>query len=587
MPVTLQISSVGIMKKHIVLITICLLFQNLNSNAQNILIDQGVQVAGIWCFPSLEDPKAFYYLPSRARLAENNGKPKFSYMRYVDEAEESQEESANSILKATGGGILHFLILYDTPESQLEEAALELYMTTGVSDAKLKAPIIFKEGTYALVSSIIDGENTSPQRKLMARGKAPVLEGNTIAVSFELDRKHSKMLLESFKMNTPDISLVYDLTFDGLSDAYQANLEIDWQEVREHHEGSVGGSYMFIGAEAGFQIEEMMKKQAIKLTTAGENQAMDQLMNLVMDKALGMIYDPVPPPVENDNNILESITRMMGQNGKQPGHKTSGFGFHASYKYQHLKKTGKTVVSLNARTPVSRHHFLTFNAGDLYKKFGNDPNVFKTVDIEDDEFLVREIRIGIDGSLYNEFSKMLNSVSVEVKKEHQNGDESVRSLIVDKRNYDAEEGKNLSLSYKFKNDHNRQEWFSYEYRTIWQFQGGGTYVTPWESSRANMINLYLPFERREIFLAGDFETILNQGYRAVSVQLQYPFFGRTMRPHFVIQNEAELREAKFEVTLPLDQLQYEYNIQWIGNPDSKPTKKDQSDTGIIFIDEIQ
>lgn len=60
-----------------------------------------------------------------------------------------------------------------------------------------------------------------------------VLQGSKIALSFELDPQRSKLLLESFKTNTPDVSIVFDLTFSGLLDAYNAKMTVDWAEVQE------------------------------------------------------------------------------------------------------------------------------------------------------------------------------------------------------------------------------------------------------------------------------------------------------------------------------------------------------------------
>ena len=39
------------------------------ARAQQISIDQGVQAAGLWCFPLVSEPKTYVYLPSTARLA--------------------------------------------------------------------------------------------------------------------------------------------------------------------------------------------------------------------------------------------------------------------------------------------------------------------------------------------------------------------------------------------------------------------------------------------------------------------------------------------------------------------------------------
>ncbi|MEX0290263.1 MAG: hypothetical protein AB3N14_14240 [Flavobacteriaceae bacterium] len=570
-------------------ILVALAFFALPSAASSqILMDQGVRVEGLWCFPSKEDPSSYYYLPAEAHLGEENNKPQFSYMRYVDmDAEKSN--TGNSILQAKGGGVLHFLVLYETSEEQLEVARDELAYVTGNNKAKLKGPIIFKEGNYALVSSIIDPDEGGQKRKLMIKGRAPVLEGNKIALSFELNAKDSKLLFESFKMATPDISLVFDLTFSGLSNAYDATLEIDWSEVQKRHEAQVGGSYMFIGAQAGLELDDLMKNQHIKLTTNGEDENMDQLMNTVMDRLLGMLFDPVEDnSEENENPLTEMISNIMGSSGegKQPGYQTSGFGFQASYKYKEIKKSGKSTVNFNSRSTVERHHFITFNIGDLYKKYKNDKSIFKTTSLEDEDFQLREVRVGIDGTLYQEFDKMVNNVTVMVRKKHQNDEETIRSLVVNKTEFDNNGAQPFSLTYGSKGDKDRFLWLDYEYKTIWQFQGGASYETEWEAASASMINLYSPFERTSIQLSGDMEELEEQGYRAVAVQLEYPFFGKTMNPQKLIRPGDDLSESAFEVTLPLNKREYSYTMTWIGSDGERLTNSNTDSSGIIFVDEL-
>ncbi|MDO5976235.1 hypothetical protein [Flavivirga jejuensis] len=503
------------------------------------------------------------------------------------EAETSK--AGNSILEAKGGGLLHFVVLYDTSEEQLETARDELSYVTRDNKAKLKGPIIFKEGTYALVSSIIDPEKGGQRRKLMVKGRAPVLEGNKIALSFELDSKDSKLLFESFKMATPDISLVFDLAFEGLSNAYDATLEVDWSEVQKRHEASVGGSYMFIGAEAGLEIDELMKNQAITLTSNGENDQMDGLMNTVMEKLLDMLFNPVSDDVpENENPITEMISDLMGSanQGNQPGYKTSGFGFKASYHYKEIKRSGKSRVSFNSRLPVERHHFITFNIGNLYKKYKEDEAIFKTTSIEDDDFQLREVNIGIDGELYEEFDKMVNNVTVIVRKKHQNGEETIRSLIVNKSQFDQNDAEPLTISYGSKGDHNRFEWLDYEYQTIWQFQGGANYKTDWQNASASMINLFSPFKRTDIQIAGDMQELVDKGYKAVAVSLEYDFFGKMMTPQRIFQPSDVLSNEAFKVTLPLNDRQYKYTLTWIGKENKQLSKSRVDTSGIIFVDDI-
>jgi hypothetical protein len=110
------------MKKTKYLLVTVFLCLSWITQAQFLLIDQGTQAAGLWCFPVYGIPNAFKYLPSQARLALNEKQqPEFSFMRYVLE-KPSANNASGSITQAGGGGLLHFLILYDTPVEQIAEA---------------------------------------------------------------------------------------------------------------------------------------------------------------------------------------------------------------------------------------------------------------------------------------------------------------------------------------------------------------------------------------------------------------------------------------------------------------------------------
>ncbi len=91
------------------------------TKAQTILMNEGINADGLWCFPVLDQPDTYKYLPLEAHLAlHENGLPQFSYMRYI--LEKPSENSMNSITDADGGGILHFLVLYDTPKEKVLDA---------------------------------------------------------------------------------------------------------------------------------------------------------------------------------------------------------------------------------------------------------------------------------------------------------------------------------------------------------------------------------------------------------------------------------------------------------------------------------
>ena len=552
------------------------------ATAQQIQIDRGIRVAGLWCFPLLENPNAYLYLPSTGRLAtKENGDPEFSMIRYVDNS--ASDSSNQTITQASGGAVLHFLITYETPEDQVSEAERLLRTELDNEDVHLKGPVIFTKGRYHLISSILNGEGER-QPRLLAGGSAPVLEGSRLALSFPLSPEKSKLLLESFRMQTSDISISFEMEFDGLTDAFQAKMTVNWSDIQKAQGYKAGGSVYFVKAEVEAQIEEHLKNNAIELTTLGSDDNMESLINRVYEKIVEMLYNPVvPSAVPQSGGLGDAISSLLS--GLQGEDNPSGFGLGVGYQYKNIQARGKSVMDFNSRANVARNHFITFNIGSLYQRYGDDPRFFKTVNLDDPDFKQREIYVSVDGEMLKEFDKMLNSVSVMLVKGHQSEDTTIRELLL--RRETLEDNHQLKMVYGSRKDHDRSQWLNYKYKTIWQFQGGkDDYITDWKTQSAAMINLYVPYQRRNIALSGDLQHLASQGIRAVIVDITYPFFEKKRSIRKVVRTSDEAVETHVEVTMPLEEYAYEYQLTWVGSDGQRLTSSGQDDLGILFIDEL-
>lgn len=554
--------------------------------AQQIYIDKGVQVNGLWCFPTHNNPHQYQYLSTKARLALDEDKhPKFSFIRYI--TTQPSENSTSSVTEAGGGGILHFLVLYETPQEQVEVAQDMMREQFKNEDIVISGPILFDSAHYTLVSSILDKEANENKTHILKQGFAPVMENSRIALSFEVDPLNSKLLLESFKMDTPDISIIFDLGFSGLTEAYDATLEIDWSEVKRSKSFGAGGNIYFVSADVEMGLDELFKNNSIKLTTNGEDHDMEALLNTVYDKLLELMFKPIEPalvPEEQRGGLMDALTNLIGQNGALSSSNTFNFGINASFQMKELRTKGKSNLIFNGRTTVNRTHYITFNIGDLYKNYGDDTRFFKDVALWDPAFQQREVFVGIDGDLEKEFEEMLNSVTLTMRKKHANGNETLEEVIINKERFKSYEG-NLSLRYLNHGDTLRTEWLNYEYKTYWKFKGGGGFESGWLDENSAMINLYVPFKRRTIELDGDLESLKNE-VRAISVKIEYPFFDQIKQDRLTIPTTANLNDISFKVTLPNTSEEVHYTITWLRREKPNLIKKGIDKFGLIFIDEI-
>lgn len=557
------------------------------ASAQSILVDQGGRFEGLWCFPMSDNPRHWVYVPDRARLsADEQGRPQFSFVRYVVNEPTATGPSAQAITTAGGGGILHFLVQYDTDPAKVEAAEKALREKLKDKEIALRGPIVFDSGQYALVSSILTKEGKT-KRTLVASGRAPVLEGQRLALSFDLEPTQATLLLENLKSNTPDVSIVFDMTFGGLRNAYDAELTVDWTEVHNAMDFSAGGTVYFVSADVEYKVDELFRKNCIKLRTSGADAANEALLASVYAKIIDLLFSPVPSdkiPPESRGGIADALGQLMS--GRNTG-KMVGFGVHVGFRMKQFRSSGRSVMNFNHQALVERHSFITFNIGDFHKKFGADPGHFRDVNLSDPAYRQREIQVAVDGALLPDFDKYINSVTVTLRKKHGSGQETLREVVIDRNTFkDTSTQVIPKMVYGNDRDADTTAWLKYDYRTRWSFKGGGTHQTDWKEADAAMIDLFTPYERKVVTLVGDTKSLKDAGARAVVVEVEYPFFTEKRRAMMVVRTDKPEQEHTAELTLPLGSPEYGYTITWQMNAGKRLTSKGKDGSGILYIDEL-
>lgn len=556
--------------------------------AQPVLIDRGVRAGELWCFPLTTDSLTYVYLPASVRLAnDEQGRPQFSFVRYVVNTG-GDSASASSITEARGGGVLTFLVELDTPQAQVQEARAALDDLVKDKRVTLRGPLVCSDGRYTLVSSVLQSGRDASQKLALATGRAPVLEGNRIALSFDLDPERATLLLKSFAMATPDVSLMFDMTFTGLTDAYHADLTVNWSEVRKHQSFSAGASYYYVSADIGLTFDELRRTQAIQLRTAGNSPATEALLNTVYGRLLDLLFRPVEPeraPAAQKGGLMETLSAMYRSGGSMSSRKMLGFGAEVAYQLRELKSEGKSVMTFDHRASVERHHLIAFNLGEFESTHGADPRHFRTVNLGDAAFQQREVQVGLDGALLPELNSVINNITVTLRKTHANGEQTLRELVLDRTNANGSTA-GMRMVYGWNGDTDRVAWLGYDYRTRWSFRGGGVHTTDWTRSEAPMIDLFAPYERQVVQLVGDADVLRARGVRAVVVEVDYPFFSERRRPQLVVRPEESLEQKRVEITLPLGQPAVDVTLTWQLAGGQRVTAKRNVSGGLVFVDEL-
>jgi len=565
--------------------------------AQQILIDRGARVAGLWVFPSAINPLHYYYVPSTARLVQDeDGDPAFSFLRYViNRASTNEADATKGITEAEGGGILHFLVTYDTPQEQVARAERELQRLVAQSEedldeteVQLRGPVIFKSGRYVLVSSIINPQGEE-EPQLLAAGNAPVFEGSQMALSFDLDPERATLLNESLKMATPDISLIFEMVIEGLTDSFNAEVLVHWDDVYQHEGFSVDANipvwYFSVGGNGSVMFDNLMQNKSVEVRTRGENPNMEAMLEKIQMKLLEIMFEPIPVEGAEDTDQVGQLASAIKSLAKDDEKKRPRGGLTFGYKMQDVRRTGTTTVSLNSQSPVDRMTTIGFNIGDLWSRFGDDKRFFKTVNLADPAFEQREIHVGIDGAILPEFEAYINSVTAVLRKQHQDGKMTVQEIVVDRETF-KKTNNDFRMIYGWSGDDDRSKWLEYEYRTRWSFKGGGQHQTDWTSAEANMIDLYAPYKRRSVRIFGDSDTLTDAGVRAVIVKVDYPFFEGRKTDKMTIRADQPITDKAIELTLPHDESEYHWSMTWIGSAGWRRTAEGMDKTFVLFVDEL-
>jgi hypothetical protein len=578
-----------------------------------LLLDQGRDVRGLHLFPVAGRPLEFRYLPNRARLATSpDGGPAFSFIRYV--VNEAGKDTGKGVTQAGGGGVLHLLALYDTDEAQVKAAygALRKELQDGGSDEEqLKQlrlePIVFDAGRYTLVSSVLRQNQAkpvvgagSPQegapaaadddrvRRVLATGRAPVLEGQRIALSFELDPQQTTLLLESFRMANPDISISFDMSFDGVTDAYDAEVVVDWDQFHTSGAFEAGGSAYFVSADIALGFDELRRNNTIRIVSRGSSKSMEALVESVYAKLLDMLFRPIAPeqvPEDKRGDLMDALGTMFGPKGVLSSRNLFGIGAHMAFELKHYKTSGRSVLRFDQQDSVARHAFIAANVGDLWTDHGEDPRYFRTVNLADPAFQQREVHVAVDGALLAELGKSINSAVITLRKHHGDGTDTVKELVVDRKVVEEHAG-DLRLVYGWAQDADRVEWLAYEVRTEWRFEGGQGFTSDWHRAQSAMIDLEPPYQRQVVELMGNPDVLAQQGVRAVVARVEYPFFGQTRRQQFVVRPASGEHEGRFEITLPRDAKGYDYTLTWMLAGGKQRVQSGRDENFFLLLDEL-
>ena len=616
-----------------------------SAQGQDIVLDRPVKAGELTLFPSMEDPKSFYYLTDKPKIATgSNGKPQFSFLRYVSNAESGSD--------GDGGGIVTALVVLEVSEEQRNRAEQELQQI--VSGGKLVGPVVYRDGRIALISSVAQ-PNGEFAKQVIGLGKAPILDGHKAAISVELTKRGAQLLHASFQTPTPDMSFSFEMVVSGYRMPKKAIIEANFDMIYEHKAFRAAVAAPIIQAEVNMAFDDLVQSGAIKVINKGADEQMEKLIEDAYNKLTRMMFEPSggtgtpnlgqlaataggqPSMLDRastllnasrtearaDNAAAREEARRAGERGESDGSPSgatdstrSGGAGPRPYFLQTSSREPSAHAAGRASEPAAERSVpqIAIAASfemkkvrqrgmyriDLEKWSTDNMNLrfdenfgaikcaecFIDVNLDDPLYKQRELIASLDGMNAKDFGEFINFVNVTMVKEHQSGDVTTEEVKIDRHNFN-ETGNKFNLIYGFKGDSDRSKWASYKFKTVWNFFGGATIESGWQDSDIQVIPLSPPYVTREILVDSDPGKIVDNNVRAIEIKVFYMVGSNKLNKNLTLNTNQEQFTGKFDIITPREGTDYDYEITWYfkdGTMKSSGLKKGTST--LLFADQF-
>ncbi|GGD11418.1 hypothetical protein [Hyunsoonleella pacifica] len=531
-------------RKQIVIRTIILvLFIHfaIAANAQ-VNYDEGRMVInGVQLLQNSNEPNTYHYLPKYPRLAtKDDGDFELMCMKYIGQGGNAS------------GGLFHTLIQFDLPDDELKDLEEELKEKKG--GAKIAGPVplkqVLKDGedgiaSFKIVSSIlnnVDGDNPFTQN-VITSGHAPLYKNSKAAIAAKLSQEGATLLWESLQGKTSDVSVVVSGFYEAKVKGYNAVVTADMSTIYDHYSKVYSNQQGYTKRQMRKITDEMVQDQKLNIDVFDRSQGlgiktddMNSILSLVTDKLIELMFDAeMGWAKQPEKETAVEQGQLLGR--RKRGFFSKVFGGARDEKYVTdnqfvLKKRtdikiNKFYLNLSKSTTIKVPVYSSGNISGLYEVFKEDPaskdKYFRVVNLEDSDFLKREIVFQLDGEYVDSFSEILNSVSVSFKKHYGEDHNDVTRDVVIQRS-DLEAGKDYKNIFYPRLGITGADWLDYEYKLSWNLKGDDKAIKlpkakdGWLKTNEASIALTPPFTKRVVQIDADRTFFKDADIQACSVR---------------------------------------------------------------------
>lgn len=565
------------------------LFFLISFNAKALVkYDEGrIIINGIQLLQDTEDETAYYYLPDYPRIAINEaGNFEIMCLKYV-----GQDGQAS-------GGLFHALIQFDLPDEVIKDLEKELQKRVGGGHIVGPVPLqqVLENGEegiagFKIVSSILtdtDGENSFTSN-LVTSGHAPLLPGSKAAIAAKLNQEGATLLWESLQGETSDVSVVVNGYYEAKVKAYNAIITAEMSTIYEHFSKLYSFQENFTKRQLRKISDEMVQNQVIHIEAFDRSKGlgvktddMSGILDIITDKLTELMFDSETGWAKQPEK--ETAVEQGQIKGRQKrGWFSKVFGGARNEKYvsdnqlvikkREDIKVNKFYMNLSKATTIKVPVFSSGNIGGLYQtlKEEQEGKYFRIVNLEDVDFLKRDIIFQLDGNYIESFNEVLNAVTVTFKKSYGENQNDVTRDIVLKRD-DLVKGVDYKTITYPRLGIMGSEWLDYEYKVSWNLKGGTkniqfpTAKDKWLQSNEASVALNPPFVKRMLQVDADRSSFKENSINSCTVRFFVILNGEPVSQKMLILRAGDV-ENTAKVNLYYDKNEpIVYQVTWyMGN----------------------
>jgi len=512
-----------------------------------------LQIGNAILYKDHSEANAYYYMPNQPRLAFwPDGTPKLTFLKYTKAGKEDAK-----------GGILHFFVKYGLTDQELAKVRTDL--AKQVPGAKLKGPVVFKKGTFVVISAAA-GEGGAFTRKILGEGKAPLITGSEVSVSIAVTPEGAAFLEEALRQPTYPVSVRFDMTYEGLTPKYQANATISWSKARTYFEQyrkwkiykkkklGIWTWYVHKGTGEELQISDDLRSAgAVAIDVTGEDQNMEAILQTVVDQVMREMFET--------KMELPGEGQEEGEGGGQEGsQQAQNRPYGVSTTMKSVTRSDNWTVNLTKRLRQERETGpMDAGIGDTLRKFKSNKKVYDIINLDDPDLQDRTVHAILDGEDFDTFKRYINFVTVSFRKTHTQGEPTTRDLIFNAKSF--AEQKNM-LAFVYPRLGEGANWLSYEYKTAWSFVGGIKVDGDWTRSDEAAVNLFPPHRYREVDIIADEDNVRAHNIKLITVGFKSRIFDRDKTGEVKIL-PSETLLTKYEYVHQENDMGFQYQVTWL------------------------